>query len=267
MRAIALQLASSGDTSENLLRIRQLVDDSLTQPTDLVVLPEASQRCFGSSGELLAGNAETLEGPFVSMLVDLAMSHNTTVAAGMFELNQDIQRPFNTTVVVNRDGILAKYRKIHLYDAFGFCESDGVTPGSTEDDNIVVVPIGDTKVGIMTCFDLRFPEMAMALLDHGATVLAIGAAWLPGERKVEQWNALLMARAIESTCFVVAAAQPAPRYCGMSQLIHPDGHVMAQAGPEGSSSLSEELLVGELEAVRTRMPVEDIRKGTTEGRP
>ena len=82
----------------------------------------------------------------------------------------------------------------------------------------------------MTCYDLRFPELARRLVDAGAEVIVVPAAWLPGDRKVEHWRTLLAARAIENTCFVVGAAQPEPRYCGHSAVVGPMGEVLGEAG-------------------------------------
>ena len=103
----------------------------------------------------------------------------------------------------------------------------------------------------MTCYDLRFPELARALVDAGAEVIVVPAAWLPGERKVDHWRTLLTARAIENTCFVVGAAQPEPRYCGHSLVVGPLGQVLAAAGG-GEESLEAVLGRGDLlEARRT----------------
>ena len=76
-------------------------------------------------------------------------------------------------------------------------------------------PIGEgLTLGVMTCYDLRFPELARVLVDAGATVLAVPAAWVAGTGKAEAWGDLVRARAIENTAYVVAAAQPGPQYCG-----------------------------------------------------
>ena len=118
----------------------------------------------------------------------------------------------------------AAYRKIHLYDSFGYRESDRLSGGPTE---AVVVEIAGWQVGLMTCYDLRFPELARALVDAGAEVIVVPAAWLPGERKVDHWRTLVRARAIENTVFVVAAGQPGPRYTGHSMVGDPLGDVLA----------------------------------------
>ena len=92
----------------------------------------------------------------------------------------------------------------------------------------------------MTCYDLRFPELARRLVDAGAEVLVVPAAWLPGDRKVAHWRTLLAARAIENTCFVVGAGQPEPRYVGHSAVIGPLGDVLAEA--DGSEQVIEAVL-------------------------
>jgi predicted amidohydrolase len=219
LRVALVQRASSLDPAENREALAAVEVEA-----DLTVFPEAFARDFGSPGEDISAYAEPLDGPFAKAVADLAGSHGTVVA-GMFESAPDPDRPYNTLVVRGRAE--AAYRKIHLYDSFGYRESDRLTAGSPEP---VVVDVEGWKVGLMTCYDLRFPELARRLVDVGAEVLVVPAAWLPGERKVAHWRTLLAARAIENTCFVVAAAQPEPRYCGHSAVVGPLGEVLAEAG-------------------------------------
>jgi len=155
--------------------------------------------------------------------------------AGMFEPGKDPDRPFNTLVV--RGATEAAYRKIHLYDSFGYRESDRLTAGDVEP---LVVEIGGFAVGLMTCYDLRFPELARALVDRGAEVLVVPAAWVAGPRKVEHWRTLVRARAIENTVFVAAVGQPGPRYSGHSLVVDPLGDVVAEGG-EGPEVLAATL--------------------------
>ena len=84
----------------------------------------------------------------------------------------------------------------------------------------------------MTCYDLRFPELARALVVAGAEALVVPAAWVAGERKVEHWRTLLRARAIENTVWVVGVGQPGPRYTGHSMVVSPEGDVVVEAGTE-----------------------------------
>ena len=98
---------------------------------------------------------------------------------GMFEQSGEGGPPFNTLVLADR-GVLTTYRKIHLYDSFGYRESDTVGAGAIEP---VVVDVRGVPVGLMTCYDLRFPELGRALVDAGAQVFAVPAAWVAGERK------------------------------------------------------------------------------------
>ena len=222
LRVRLVQAASSTDAADNRAALSR-VD---TAGADLVVWPEAFARDFGRPGSPLGVHAESLEGPFVSALAD--HRGDATVVAGMFETSADPERPFNTLVALGADG-LASYRKIHLYDSFGYRESDVLTPGETTP---VVIDVDGWRVGLMTCYDLRFPELARALVDEGAEAIVVPAAWVAGERKVDHWRTLVRARAIENTVFVVAVGQPAPRYCGHSMVVAPDGDVLVEAGDD-----------------------------------
>ncbi|MCW2785127.1 MAG: Nitrilase/cyanide hydratase and apolipoprotein N-acyltransferase [Marmoricola sp.] len=215
--------------------------------TDLLVLPEAAARDFGVPGSALGPYAEPLDGPWVGAVRSVADRSGAAVLAGMFEQSADPARPFNTLVLAGA-GTLTSYRKIHLYDSFGQRESDLVTPGPITP---VVAEVAGFQVGLMTCYDLRFPELARALSAAGAEVLVLPAAWASGPGKVDQWQALLRARAIENLCWVVAAAQPGPRYCGHSMVITPTGEIVAEAGAD-EAWLSAELDLGAVRIARER---------------
>ena len=215
-----MQEASDLDPAVNRSRLASLVPED----ADLVVLPEAFARDFGPVEEPLGPFAEDVDGPFGTELARVASERGTTVVAGMFE-REGSGRPFNTLLV--RGAAAAAYRKIHLYDSFGYRESDRLSAGATEP---VVLDVGGLPVGLMTCYDLRFPELARRLVDAGAELLVVPAAWVAGERKVDHWRTLVRARAIENTVYVAACAQPAPRYCGHSMVVDPLGDVLAEAG-------------------------------------
>jgi predicted amidohydrolase len=231
MRVALVQLAAGIDSVSNRDAITgQLSALAPDDGLDLVVLPEASMHDFGSAGHDLAAVAEPLDGPFVAMLAAQAVRLGATVVAGMFERVDDGGLPFNTLVVVGPDGVLrTTYRKIHLYDSFGYKESERLLPGELAP---VVVDVAGQPVGLMTCYDLRFPELARELVDAGAETLVVPAAWVAGEHKLEHWRTLLRARAIENTVHVVAAAQGGDRYTGHSLVADPWGSIVVEAGSD-----------------------------------
>ena len=236
LRVAVVQEAASLDPAENRRRLAELTP----RDCDLVVFPEAFARDFGPAGSDVSPFAEQMDGPFVHQVQEIASAAGTTIVAGMFETSIDPHRPWNTLVV--RGGADASYRKIHLYDSFGYRESDRLLSGAVEP---VLIKVGGFVVGVMTCYDLRFPEMSRVLVDAGAEVLVIPAAWLSGPRKVDHWRTLVRARAIENTCFVVAAGQPGPRYSGHSMVVDPWGEILAEAGDDAAvltASLTREVL-------------------------
>lgn len=252
MRIALLQFRASLDKAENLAEIRQLARATAWAAPDVVVCPEASMYDFGTPETPLAEAAEPLDGPFVQALGGLAKDLRTTLIAGMFEVcDDDPARAYNTLVAMAPDGsLIDSYRKIHLYDAFGYRESDRLVAGGSER---VIVPVGEHRLGLLTCYDLRFPELTRALADDGADVLVVPAAWMRGPLKEDHWSTLLRARAIENTCYVAAAAQSPPAYCGRSMLVDPMGVVVASLGEEPGSCVGE-VDTSRVEAVRQRNP-------------
>ena len=140
MRVALVQLASATDSATNRQDIRsQIAALSAADELDLVVLPEASMHDFGAADHDLAAVSEPLDGPFVQLLGEEAQRLGATLVAGMFERTDGL--PFNTLVVVGPDGALRQtYRKIHLYDSFGYKESDRLRAGDIEP---VVLDIAD----------------------------------------------------------------------------------------------------------------------------
>ena len=123
MQVTLVQEASTLDPADNRDRLAELTPEG----SDLVVFPEAFARDFGEPGSDLSGAAEPLDGPFATEVARVADERGTTVLAGMFERGDDPARPVNTLVL--RGAAHADYRKIHLYDSFGYRESDRVTAG------------------------------------------------------------------------------------------------------------------------------------------
>jgi predicted amidohydrolase len=245
LRVRLVQRASALDAADNLAALDEVA--ATVSDVDLVVVPEAFARDFGEPGSDLAPYAEELDGPFPTKLAELSEKTGSAWLGGMFEKSEDPDRPLNTLVLADDGGRVAHYRKIHLYDSFGFHESGQVSAGHLEPQ---VVDVRGFPVGLMTCYDLRFPELARALAVAGAEAIVVPAAWVAGDRKVEHWRTLLRARAIENTVWVVGVGQPAPRYTGHSIVVAPDGDVVVEAG--GGPEV--------LDAVLDRGRVADVRR-------
>ena len=262
MRVALVQLAAVTDAACNRDAVALWFDRLAAAPArpDLVVFPEAAMHDFGPHDLDLAPVAEDLDGPFVSMLADQARRLRCTVVAAMFERASSVARPYNTLVAVSPGGeLVAAYRKIHLYDSFGYRESDRFTAG---DIDPVVVPVADRQVGLMTCYDLRFPELARALVSAGADTLCVPAAWVRGPGKEDHWSTLLRARAIENVSYVLGCGQCGATYVGASMVVGPTGAVVASAGP-AECLLTAELDGAALREARQRNPALTHRRVRT----
>jgi predicted amidohydrolase len=249
LRLALVQQTASLDPAANRELVASLAG-RLEDHTDLVILPEAFMRDFGPPSSDLSAFAEPMDGPFVAALTDLAAASGATVVAGMFEVSDDPARPWNTLAVVGPDGLRASYRKIHLYDSFGYRESDRLVAGEVEP---VLVDVGGVSVGLMTCYDLRFPEHARELVRRGAQLLVAPSAWVAGPAKVQHWRVLVAARAIENTAFVAAVGQPGPRYSGHSLVVGPAGQLLGELG-DGDRVLTVSVAMGDLEQARADNP-------------
>jgi predicted amidohydrolase len=255
MRVALCQIPVSSHPAVNFRRVRAALEQAADSGADLAVFPEATQIRFGSD---LRAAAEPLDGPFCSGLADVAKDTGIALVAGVFEPAPN-GRVYNTAVAYDGTGeLVAAYRKLHLFDAFGQRESDLVAPGSTP----VICTLAGTRTGLQICYDVRFGELSRALAAGGATLLVLPAAWAAGLYKEEHWVTLVRARAIENTVWVAAVGQvpdpdePFTRAAtgvGRSMLVDPLGVVRADLGPAPG------VMVAEIDAdligsVRARLP-------------
>ncbi|WP_127129877.1 carbon-nitrogen hydrolase family protein [Georgenia sp. SYP-B2076] len=245
------QLSATTDKTANLAEATDLVARAAAAGARLVVLPEYTMSYEPGAASLLDA-AETLGGPFAGAIARAAHEHGIAVVVGMTERPADgAARPANAVIAVNQGGeLVGVYRKVHLYDAFGDRESDRLTAHRPE---ALVLELGGLHVGVMTCYDLRFPEMARFLVDAGADVLAVPAAWAAGPGKVDHWVTLARARAIENTAYVLASGQTGPHCTGHSMVVDPMGEVLASAGEEPGVVVAE-VVAERISAVRERNP-------------
>lgn len=224
----------------------------------LVVLPEYSSYFTDPLGPSFARNAEPLDGEFVQSLQAAAREHEVFVIAGLVEQTGVRDKFANTLVAVGPTGeTLAVYRKQHLYDAFGSTESDWVVPGDLALPE--VFEVDGLRIGMQTCYDLRFPEVTRRLADAGAELVAVPAEWVRGPLKEQHWSTLLAARAIENTLYVAAADHAPPIGVGSSAIIDPMGVVLAGLG-ETSGVAVAEASAERVQDVRRRNPALALRR-------
>jgi deaminated glutathione amidase len=234
------QFAAGADVEKNLHRIEELVGTATSDGAQLVVFPEASMYAWDVPAAELAEAAVNSATGFVDGLSSIASAAGTTLVVGMFAPlagTAATHPPHNRMIVVGPDGgVRAGYDKVHLFDAFSWRESEKVTAARPRPDlsELCTVELGGFTLGLLNCYDLRFPEMARALVDRGADVLVVSSAWVAGPHKEMHWEALLRARAIENTCYVLGANQPPPASAGLSMILDPMGLAAATClGTEG----------------------------------
>lgn len=252
MKVSVGQFRPGGDTAANMGVMRELAASAGADGSALIVFPEESMFSIGAVEGPLAEAVEAHWTSFVQQLSFIAAEHSIAVVAGGYEPSGE-ERPFNTLVLIDATGrIVDTYRKLHLYDAFSYQESTRIKPG---DGGIKVAEIGGLRVGLMTCYDIRFPEQARALADEGAELLCVPAAWFEGEHKIEHWETLLKARAIENTVWIAAAGTSGGHTIGHSAVIDPMGIPLAHLEKEERGVVSAEVTRRRVDDVREFLPV------------
>jgi predicted amidohydrolase len=225
-------MRSSEDKQENLKKSVDFIAVAAGKNADLVCFPEF-QMAFSpgsQSAAQLAGIAETVRGNFVSTLAAAARKNRIGVVAAIYEKSGKSNRVYDTAVMISPAGkVSSVYRKLHLYNALGFKESAKLVAGKN-----IVKPAKTNigNVGLLICYDLRFPELSRILAVKGADVLLAPSAWVAGEMKEEHWQTMIKARAIENGSYVVAPDQVGNIYCGRSMAVDPFGVVLVDMGQQ-----------------------------------
>lgn len=225
MKVAMGQFAVSREWQENANTCLRLMREAQDGGADLLVLPEGILARDIADPNLVLKAAQPIDGPFMSQLLEASRGSDLTVMLTIHTPTGG-DRVWNLFVVFQNGKILAEYRKLHLYDAFSAKESTNVMPG---DDVPPLVEIAGLKVGMMTCYDVRFPELARRLVLDGADVLALPAAWVKGPLKEAHWEVLVTARALENTTYVVAVGECGERNIGNSMVVDPLGVAIARA--------------------------------------
>ncbi|PJJ62340.1 carbon-nitrogen hydrolase family protein [Compostimonas suwonensis] len=254
------QFAPTDDKAANLAAIRALVKTAAQRGARLVVLPEYASHFANPLGPASVEAAESFDGAFVAALTDLAVEFGVYLVAGMLETSDDPERFSNTLVAVSpANAVVASYRKMHLYDAFGQRESDWVVPGPVAEPETFTVD--GVVVGLQTCYDLRFPEVTRRVVDAGAQLVVVPSEWVRGPLKEHHWRTFVTARALENTVYVAAADHVPPVGVGNSMVVDPMGVELVTIGDETDVAVAH-IRVDRIERVRAVNPALALRRFT-----
>ncbi len=243
LRLAGAQWTATGDPGENLRRIEELTARAAERGARLVVHPEAAMASFAGRLDTVA---EPLDGRFADGVRAVAERHGVTVVVGMFTPADEVttdegkvrSRVHNTLLATGPGTTETAYRKIHLYDAFGAKESETVAPG----DLVRTLDVEGWRVGLSTCYDVRFPGHFTELGRRGCDLVVLPASWGDGPGKASQWDLLTRARAHDAQAWLLAVGQAwtkdsvnGPYGIGRSVLADPTGEVRARL--DGSEDL------------------------------
>lgn len=245
------QTTVSPAPEENLQTARRCLQQAAALGADLVAFPEMFM-ARPQEGVPLARVAQPLDGPFVRALGALAAEHRIAVVCGLWEtVPDDAKRAANVAIALGPDGsLLARYNKVHLFDALSVKESDLMQGGGTPPP---LFTLKGLQLGLAICYDLRFPELFRDLALRGADAVIVPSAWYAGPLKEEHWLTLLQARAIENTMFVGGANLCGAPFSARSAIFDPFGVMLAGAG-EGAALVTAQLNRARLDEVRTKLP-------------
>jgi len=262
MRIGLAQLNSRQNKSANLVAAGQAIDRLAAQGADLVLLPEMFN--YHGLDAANAAAAEPIPGPSTDWARGKARQHGIFVHCGSLAEQRD-GGVYNTSVVFDRAGAeVARYSKIHLWDALTpdgleYRESDSFVAGG----EIALFDCDGVTAGLAICYDVRFPQLFYALVDRGAQLFLLPAAFsVP--TGISHWEPVLRTRAIENGCYMAACGQwgayaRGRQNYGHSMVVDPWGTVVAQCR-EGTDTIVVDLDMQYLWAVRERMPVQRHRR-------
>ena len=225
-KVAVVQFKASTNKNINLKKIINFIKKAAKQKAELCAFPEFMMFYTTSSQTpaKLANNAETIQGEFVTCIANAAKENSIEVVGTFYEKSKKKNRVYDASFLIDKTGkIISTYRKIHLYDALGFRESEKLQAGSK-----IIKPSKTSigKLGMLICYDLRFPEMSRALASAGSEILVAPSAWVQGNMKEDHWITINKTRALENGCYVIAPDQVGNIYCGRSLVVDPFGKVL-----------------------------------------
>jgi predicted amidohydrolase len=248
------QLQSSSNAEENLSKAKLAIQRAHARGAQLIVFPEIFMAWLSPTEytpKIAKQRAQPISGPFVQHLQMYAREAEMWTIAGMLETSAGTEKIYNTTIVVNHRGELLKtYHKTHMFDAFGYKESDIFLAGDQLFEPLDT-PFG--RMGLLVCYELRFPEIARHQSSKGVDFFVIPSAWVHGAMKETHWRSLVTSRAIENTAYVIACNQSGHQFLGRSLIVDPMGVVRAE-GSEQEDLLFADIDLSRVHETRTKIP-------------
>lgn len=269
MRIATIQLTPTTEPADNFAQMRLRAAEAAAAGARVIVFPEQTMVLLQSvTVDALAGIASEWWGPFAELTAELAVAYDAVVISAGFEPSPG-GLPYNTVIAIHPDGReLARYRKLHLYEAFAASESEHTRAGEELPPVFDVERDGEVlRFGLSNCYDLRFPELFRSLIDGGANVLVVVAAWASGPGKEEHWSVLTRARALENVSWLVASAAVGggPRgtaTVGLSRIVDPLGEVVAGLGPRDEGVAVADVVAETVVRARGALPALSNRRIT-----
>ncbi|WP_419880461.1 carbon-nitrogen family hydrolase [Peribacillus sp. B-H-3] len=245
--SVQVEIKDNESKEERIQRVSGILDGLEGQ--DLILLPEIWATGYFAF-DSYRKEAETLDGPFVQHFSEKAKQLGAYIHAGSF-VEKEGDKFYNTSVVFNREGeLIGTSRKIHLF-RYGSAEGEILTRG--EKPAVIDTEFG--KIGLSTCYDLRFPELFRQQVDEGAKIFLVTSAW-PHQR-LQHWKLFNAARALENQCFLISSNCAGKTnnvlLGGHSQVVDPWGVVIASAG-EFETVLKTEINLEQIDSIREVFP-------------
>lgn len=253
-KVAVIQFKASTDKKQNLKKILDYIKKSAKKGAKLCAFPEYMMFYTNSdqSPSELASLAEPINGDFVTAVSKAAKENSIQVVGTFYEKSKKKNKVYDSSFVADKSGkIISVYRKIHLYDALGFRESTKMIAGS-QITKPVKTSVG--KIGMMICYDLRFPEMSRILSLNGSQVLIVPSAWVKGEAKEEHWLTINKTRAIENGCYVIAPDQVGNIYCGRSLVVDPYGKILLDMKKRQGIGIVD-ISISKVQTIRKSLPL------------
>lgn len=244
------QIEGTSNLYANLKKAREFFQKATQSGIDLLVFPEMFMAL--PEKDVSPADVAPKAHEFLANMANLSKEYGIGCIFGFWEPSEDPKRPFNSAAMIRPDGFeVARYRKLHLFDALNVSESSVSSAGQAPPP---VVKIKDISTGLAICYDLRFSQIFDHLTSQEADLVIVISAWYEGIGKEDHWLTLLKARAIEYTCYVAGCNMVGYKFCGRSAAFDPFGMSLGDAGEE-EGLLEVTVKKERVAAVRKKLPV------------